>query len=82
MVPGRDFYFSFSVSGKNILGSHWHFSPKNREIRESVSPVSNLHLTFYENPARFIPKHPRGKKDHGVPFFETGKIAGNSNLRV
>jgi hypothetical protein len=81
MVPGRDFYFSFSVSGKNILGSHWHFFPKNREIRESVFPVSNLRLTFYENPARFNPRHPRGKKDRGVPFFEAGKTAGNSNLR-
>jgi len=57
MVPGRDFYFSFSVSGKNILGSPWHFFPENREIRESVFPFSNLHLTFNENPARFIPKH-------------------------
>jgi hypothetical protein len=82
MVPGRDFYFSFSVSGGKILGSHRHFFPKNREIRESVFPVSNLHLTFYKNPAPFIPKHPRGKKDPGVSFFETEETAGSSNFRV
>jgi len=66
MVPGRDFYFSFSVSNKNILRSHWQFFPENSENREDDFSISNLDLTFGKHPALFAPAHLLEEKDPGV----------------
>jgi hypothetical protein len=79
MVPGRDFYFSFSVSSKNILGSHWQLFPKNSENREGNLPLSNLNLTFNEHPSLRISDYPLAKEYPGGFFFANQKITGNSN---
>jgi hypothetical protein len=69
MVPGRDFYFSFSVSSKNILGSHWQIFPKNSENWEGDLPISNLNFRFNEHPSLCIPDYPLARKHPGELFF-------------
>jgi hypothetical protein len=79
MVPGRDFYFSFSVSSKNILRSHWPFFPKNSENKEVDFPISILNLTFPEHPSLRIPDDPSAKNHPEGRFVANQKTAGNSN---
>jgi hypothetical protein len=79
MVPGRDFYFSFSVSGKNILGSHWQLFPKNSENREDILPLSNLNITFNEHPSLRISDSLLAEAYLGELLFVQQKITGDTN---
>jgi hypothetical protein len=77
MVPGRDFYFSFSASSKDILRLHREFFPKNSENREGDFFISKLDLTFGKHPALFASAHLIEEKDPDVPSAER-KTAGTS----
>jgi hypothetical protein len=79
MVPGRDFYFSFSVSSKNILRSPWQFFQKNSENREVDFPLSILNLTFHEHPSLCIPDDSLAEEYPGERFVANQNIANNSN---